>query len=475
MSNLLSSLVSSGNALRVFEQGLAVAQNNVGNVNTPGYVKQRAQAIAMPFDAAAGLSGGVEAGAVRSSRDLYAEQYVRQQTELSQFAEQSLSSLTVIENVVSLSAPDGIPAALNSLFQSFSAWSQDPNSQAARQSVMQRAEGVAAAFRHTADQLNTISERTTVDLKETAAQINQLAARLQEYNRLRQQGGKDDAGLDAKIHSTLEDLSTLVNVSVLHEDDGTVTVMLGGQSLLVSGEDAYPVTVDFRVPSDPPPLYPDGGDSARIINSRGRDITDLLSGGKTGALLDIRNRALPALLGDSHNLGSLNRLATTLATEVNTIVGSGWVRNGESGAAALFQVDPDNPTGAAKSLIVDPLATAANLPAIEAGDPPVSNGAALQLANLSRSQHASIENLSLVQYYGAIASSVGNQVQSAQDSRDQQQEFAAQARAMRDQVSGVSLDEEAIVMLEFQRAYQATARLIATLSELTEEAINLVR
>jgi flagellar hook-associated protein 1 FlgK len=475
MSNLLSTLVSSSTALRVYERGLNVAQNNVGNANTPGYVKQTVQPLAMAFDPARGLSGGVLAGEVRSSRNGYAEQYVRRHAELAGFAEQNVASLTAIENVLALSAENGIPVALSSLFQAFSAWGQDPNSQTARRQVLEQADSVGHAFRRTISELTAVRQETDLNLRSTADQINTLAGRLQEFNRLRQQGERTDAGLDARIHATLEELSGLVNFTALHQDDGTVTVLLGRQSLLVEGERAYQVSLDFRIPSEPPAIYPEGGNSARISNADGVDVTDILTGGKLGALLHIRNRALPSLLGDGQNIGELNRLAGTLADQVNSIMADGWVRNGESGATALFVVDPSNPAAAAKSLAVDPAATAESLPAIAQGDPPVSNGTALRLASLGQAASPALENLTLVEFYGAAAASIGREVQRGRDVRDQQLGFLANARSIRDEISGVSLDEEAIVMLQYQRAYQATARMIATLSALTEETINMMR
>jgi flagellar hook-associated protein 1 FlgK len=138
-------------------------------------------------------------------------------------------------------------------------------------------------------------------------------------------------------------------------------------------------------------------------------------------------------------------------------------------------VDPSNPAAAAKSLAVDPAATAESLPAIAQGDPPVSNGTALLLAGLGQAASPALENLTLVEFYGAAAASIGREVQRGRDVRDQQLGFLANARSIRDEISGVSLDEEAIVMLQYQRAYQATARMIATLSALTEETINMMR
>ncbi len=64
MANLLSSLVSSASALAAYDQVLQVSQNNVANASTPGFVRHRQTLLAMQFDPAGGLAGGVRAGEV---------------------------------------------------------------------------------------------------------------------------------------------------------------------------------------------------------------------------------------------------------------------------------------------------------------------------------------------------------------------------------------------------------------------------
>ena len=124
--SLLSSLSTTATALSAFDRALTVTSNNVSNSQTPGYATQVQGLIAQPFDPAAGLAGGVIVGDVQSSRNEFAEPAVqRAQTSLGTASQQS-ASLTAVQSALNLSGADGIPAALGNLFQSFSAWSQDP-------------------------------------------------------------------------------------------------------------------------------------------------------------------------------------------------------------------------------------------------------------------------------------------------------------------------------------------------------------
>ena len=148
MSNLLATLGSSAGALQAYDEVLQVTQNNVANASTPGYAKQRMTLRAMPFDLSVGATGGVHSGEVQSARDQYAEQSVRRQNTLLGNAQQNVTSLTSLQSLFDVSGKSGIPNALNNLFQSFSAWAQSPTDTVARQTVMERAAGLAKTWDH---------------------------------------------------------------------------------------------------------------------------------------------------------------------------------------------------------------------------------------------------------------------------------------------------------------------------------------
>src|ERR1035438_9254781 len=136
MSSILSALHVAAGTLQAFDQALIVTQNNVANASTPGYVEQTQTFSALPFDVTRGYVGGTNAGEVVSARDQYAEQAVWQQNSLLGQAQQDVNSLTNLQTNFDISGNSGIPSALNSLYQSFSAWGQTPNDANARQGVL---------------------------------------------------------------------------------------------------------------------------------------------------------------------------------------------------------------------------------------------------------------------------------------------------------------------------------------------------
>jgi flagellar hook-associated protein 1 FlgK len=85
-----------------------------------------------------------------------------------------------------------------------------------------------------------------------------------------------------------------------------------------------------------------------------------------------------------------------------------------------------------------------------------------------------IDSFSFTQFYGSLAAGVGRQLSDAQDQKDIQKQLLTQAQSLREEVSGISLDEQAVLLIQFQRAYQANAKLITVLSDLTLVAVNLL-
>src|SRR5579872_2752198 len=276
--SLLSSLSSSSDALSAFDRAIAITQNNVTNASTPGYATQRAILDAQPFDLPAGLSGGVSAGVPQSTRNVFAEAAVdRAQTSLGT-ASQQAASLGAVQSALGLSDTGGIPATLGNLFSSFSAWSQNPTSVAGRQAVVDSAQRTADSFRTTVVNLQQVRQDTETQISQQVDQINGYAQQLQTYNVQVRAGDRNDAGLDAKIYATVESLSQLANITTSVQSDGTVTVLLGGQTPLVIGDQQYNISRSISAPSGQavPP-------SAAILDASGRDVTAQVTGGQLGA------------------------------------------------------------------------------------------------------------------------------------------------------------------------------------------------
>jgi flagellar hook-associated protein 1 FlgK len=278
---------------------------------------------------------------------------------------------------------------------------------------------------------------------------------LREYNQRAMAGNGRDPSLDAAIHSTLEDLSQYADITVLNPGDGSATVMLNGQTPLLVGDQQYAIGFQMAQPTNPAPTYPNARPLARIVGADGTDITAKATSGKLGSLLDFRNRVLPTYIGSAYQPGELNQMAKNFADGVNAILPAG---------TPLFSYDAANDVTSAQTIAVDSNMTAAALDANDPGPPAVANGIALKLSGMARPVE-----------FGDMASRVGTALNDATSHSDVQQATVAQARDLRTQLTGVSLDEEATILVQFQRAYEATSKMISVLDQLTQEALNLIQ
>jgi flagellar hook-associated protein 1 FlgK len=474
MSNLIATMSTAAGALDAYSKLLDVVQNNVSNASTPGYASQTGELVALQFDPSQGYSGGVSAGQVVSTRNEYAEQAVQQQTTLLGQAQQDVNSLTAIQSHFDVTGASGIASALNNLYQAFSAWGQSPTSAVARQNVIGQATAVATAFQQTAAGLSSEAQDNARQLQQTVADVNGMAKQLAAYNQQIMRGDRNDAGLDAQIHSALEQLSNDGEIAATPQSDGTWTVLLNGETPLVIGSTAYELKAQPVAPGATA-ANQNGPCHQSILAADGTDITANTTSGQLGSLLNLANTVLPGYLGDGARPGSLNVLAESFSSHVNDLLTQGYQSDGQTAGVPLFAYDGNNATNVAQSLTVTSI-TADELAAITAGPPEVSNGVALALSQLADPTAAADEigGSSYTQYYAGMAANAGALLDTADNLLQTQQSAVAQAQNVRQQMSGVSLDEEATLLIKFQRAYEANSKLITVLDQLTEDTINIL-
>lgn len=449
--SLLNGLRTASDALRAFERGLETTQNNVANVSTPGYAKQTQTFLTKRFDLDTGFLGGVTAGPVLSSRDRMAEEAVWRRQFRSSGDVQKRASLEAMEPTFSVASESGVSRAMDRLFQSFSQLTVSPNDNTMRQNALERANDVAASFNQAAANLGVAEQNTDRQLQSTVAQINELGARLARLNgNLRAVGRGLDPASDAEFNQALQELAQLVDYSTIPQDDGTISVYLGGQTLFVIGDRKYDIGLDFAT-------------GARILDRDGQPITNQITGGRAASLVEFRNRTLPGYRND------LNTLAQTMADQVNGVLGNGLDRNGFVPGIGLFTYN--TVPGVAQTLAVNPLQPS-DL-AMASFGAPGGNGNALALVDLAK--QTGVAGETYTGYYSSIAAKVGRDLSSARQSEQISDQLLNQATTLRQDLSNVSLDEEAAIMMQFQRSYQAAAQMFRVINEMTQTLVNIAR
>jgi flagellar hook-associated protein 1 FlgK len=453
MNSLFTSLLNSAGTLRVYGRAFSVIQNNIANVNTPGYVRQDQVLMALPFDPEWGLTGGVLPGPMLSARSEYLELAVRNQQENFGRSRQRATDLEQVEPLFDPASSFGVAGSFNKFFGSFSRLAVNPSDSATRQSVIDAAAQVAESFRQTAIGISRVSTNVDRQTWDAVAAVNRLAEQIARINSQYRTNAdsRNDAGLAAQLHASLEELAEVVNFTVIKTPDGAANVYLGGETPLAIGDRAFLIQANLS------------GPQSVILDWSGRDITPQVQRGRLGALIEEKNSVLPGYLAD------LNLLARTFADAVNAQLALGLDRNGLTPATDLFLYN--QASDAAFTLAVTGI-TPDEIAAASAGAPG-GNGNAIAMARLADTP--AVAGVTFTEFYGNLGARVGRDVSAAREERDQYQDRVVQAQAQRAEQTGVSLDEEAAKLLQFQQAYQAAAKIVTVIDELTESLLRMIR
>ncbi len=434
---------------------------------------KRKHAAAGLFDPSNNLWGGVQAGNTQSARNSFAEQSVWSANQQVGMATQETSNLQSLQSIFDVSGTSGIPGALTALYSAFSAWSSSPGSATAQQQVIAAAQGVAQSFNSASANIGAIRNQAGQQTQSTITQINQLTSQIASLNGQIRDGGQNDGGLQAQLYSNLEQLSNLANISVQPQSDGTVSVLLNGQIPLVTGQTQSPLSVTAV---NPPGSTSDATPHQQILTATGQDVTAQVQSGQLGGLLQITNSILPSITGDTAQQGSLNQLAQAIADRVNNLLTSGTTSSGTAGVP-LFAYNSSSPTSVAGTLAVSSGITASQLAAVDPGPPSVANGIADKLAQLQSPSDPldMLSGFSYTDFYSGIASNVGTLESSASQTQQTQTQVLTQAQSARSQVSGVSLNDQAAALIQFQDAYQASAQALSTIDKTIQYLMTTVQ
>jgi flagellar hook-associated protein 1 len=460
--SLFSSVQNASTALSVFSRALGVDQTNIANASTPGYAAQRVSIL--PVDVAG--SGGSRGDYIilSSSADARSDAAVRSASSQASASQSQADHLEPVNQLFDITGSTGILAAFQQFSDAFSRLSVSPNDATLAAAALQSAGGVASAIRTVAVSLDKQQVQIDSDIRGATSQINQLAEQIRQLNLHTNGVSPNDPGRDASIRADLDQLSSLVDITVTREPNGDVTVLAGGQLPLVVGDQAYTLSAD-----------PTAAPGAQVSSSAGGSSPSAFSG-QLGALLETRNGALSRLLGSEDSPGSLNTLAAGFASRVNDLLKSGVTPNGTAGVP-IFLFDKNDLSNAARTLKLDPAVTPGQLALATTGPSPQANGIANQLAALASSGNPEdqIGGVSASDLFGSIAASIGGQLADARTAATADQTNLTAAQADRQQSIGVSLDQEAVNITAYQRAYEASARMVSILSQLTQVEVDLLK
>ena len=447
----MSDLLSVGaTGLRAYQSSLTTVSENIANAATPGYAR-RSTDLREVTTVGGGITtigattgSGVRIAGVARSSDAFRNAAVR--TAGADLA-RTQTSVTWLDRVEGALSNNQLGGQLTGFFNAAKGIAADPTAGAPRGVFLESASGVASAFGATARALDQITADLDTLTASAVDRANALAGGLAKVNDglgRAAPGTAQQAGLLDQRDQLLDQLSAIGDIGVTTDNLGRTTVTLGaaGGPVLVQGVLAGTLSNARNA----------GGAIAFAVTLGGQTLSANPTGGALGGIVEGAQRVADART-------EIDRIATTLVDGVNTLQAQGRDLDGNPGGA-LFAV------GASPAEFSVALASPRGIAAAAVGGGPRDNGniAALETLRTSGAFEADTANL--------IAGNAAT-LASRKTVAEAQGAIHDGAIAARDQVSGVNLDNEAIDLLRFQQAYQASSRVIQVARDTLQTLLDL--
>ena len=453
MSGLFGSLNVALQSLLTQQAALRVTTDNIGNINTPFYARRRpvVSEQAPVYESGIIVGRGAQLTSVESIRDRVLELRIGSEQQQQSATEAFIQSMGTVETLFG-AGTDSLGSKVQSFFNSLNQLSTSPTDGSLRQGVLTAAGDLARTFNQISQNLQNQRSQMNQSVTQAADEINRLTNAIAAVNQQvagRVALGQDPGALEDQRTQLISQLSSKIDVFVTDTPEGLTLTTVHGEPLVVAGK-AY--ALDTSLCSN----------SVHVV-ANGVDLTSDLHGGELGGLLQARDQEIASLAD------TLDAFAYQFANAVNTVHRQGFDLSGNAGTD-LFTIGTSQP-GAASAIglaINDPGKLAASADTASGG-----NATLLALAALQNSQI--IDGQTPAEAYSQLVFRTGSSIANAKADRQAGEAVLAQLNDLRGAISGVSLDEESANLIRFQQAYEASARVIQTINEMLEVAVNLGR
>jgi flagellar hook-associated protein 1 len=504
------------------QSALSVVGHNIANANTPGYSRQRVNfQQTEPYPGASfnrpqipgQIGTGVEAGSVQRIRDSFLDvQYRNEQNKLG-YWETKANALKQMEEIMNEPSDSGLSKTIDMFWQSIQDLAVNPRNSGARSVVRERGIALSETFQYLSNSLTDIRQDIGNEISVTEKDVNALLNQIHNVNN--QIGEVEPHGylpndLYDERDRLIDNLSQLVNIKVDYQPtggnaesiaEGKAIIQLVDQNSatvadLVSAQGVQELKVNYTDPDEESYV------TSISVGKKDIAIENFKSDGKLKGLIESygkknQNGEVSGNFPDM--LAELDNLAFTFAVEFNKVHAAGMspneITSGTNDEIPFFQdaggnllnadgtVNEEQRKGFAQRMeisdeIRSSLDNIANADGTDPENATTGDSSVLQaLADVINNEYdyangQDAEKANFRNYYevliGGMAVDTQNAIRLTENSGTLRQ--AVEERRM--STSAVSLDEEMTNMIQFQHAYNASARMISLQDELLDKIIN---
>ena len=466
--DLISLLNNTANGLTAIQARAATTSNNIANANTPGYARQQANLSEATPSALAGrrgyIGGGVYLANITQTRDQFVESQLPatfSQSSGSAAESDALASVSTFNNGIDGDLTD----AMSSFYSSLTALAQNPSDPSLRQSAVQSAAWLVSGFNRSSVALE--QARTGIDASITGIvqQVNSNLTQVAELNRrisvLEASGGEPNDLLDQR-HNLMDQAAQLIGARQVPDAYGNISLVLPGGTTLVSSSSAAALTVQGNAANrgHTDLVFTPADGSAAVV------LKPAELGGQIGGLLSARDGALGTASTD------LDTLAFDFAKAINAQNRAGFALDGSAGGD-VFTIGATSSSAATTIALDTGLAGNPSLLAAASSAATVP-GDATNLQAMVATQSAPLSNnLDVQKGMAKIVSDFGTAASDSQNAATFDKSMLQNLQDTRNSVSGVSLDDEMVGLMQAQHAYLALSKVITTAGDMLDTLMQL--
>ncbi len=460
MTQMLGLLSIGAGALFSQQRAINVTGNNIANVNTPGYSRQRVgmETTALAGSASGAVGFGVRTTAVERIYDRFLGVQINNENAGLGRWDARRGMLERVEAVFDESAGYGLNQALSQFWAGWQDLAVNPSGGVERTVLAGAGQSLADAIRSRYADLQRTSRDIDASLAAGVEEINRLTAAIADLNAkiARVESGGTAAANEYRDSRdlALKQLSELIDIQSYEDSAGRAVVSVGSGRVLVESANHYRLGVRSSAEGRTELLRFDDGGST--------DISGEIRAGKVGGWLQVRDTTIAGYMG------RLDDLARGLMEEVNLLHRAG------SGIGGATGIDFFTGSGAADLTVNGEILSNVNLIAAAGeGSPPGDAGNALRIAALQTAPV--MGGGSFDDAVSALVSLVGHDVREAKAYASHQADMMTYLENYREGVSGVSLDEEMVNLIKYQAGYNAAAKMISMAQDMLDSLMNMTR
>jgi flagellar hook-associated protein 1 FlgK len=482
MSGLTAVLNTARNALLAQQIAMEVTSQNIANVNTLGYSRQKALLESEAANTVVRLKVGfgVKVDSVMQYVDEFTERTIQTKTSASKEYDAKAGILSHLETIFNDTSDQGLGTIMNEFWKAWQDVANNPGSIPERTALLNKAQILTRQFNSMSDELNQIKLGMRTKIQDTIAELNTTIKGIAELNEkiiYGEASGTTANDLRDQRRVLLNQLSSLVGTTTLEDANGSVKVLTSDGFLLVDGKESWGFEQDVDE------IY---------YNHIQFDVSAQIHGGKMGAWLDIRDETVPQYLAN------LDELAGTFIAEVNALHTAGFDLSGNTGndffegfLAAPQTPNPGDYSQAASYIRLsdDVLNHPENIAAGGASGEPGDNETALEILALQTddtiqvrkwvvedrgaNRSSTLQTETMDNYYATLTGDLGMLVEENTQNATFAETMLQDLNRIRESVSGVNLDEEMTELMQIQRAYEAASKLILIADEMLQTLLEI--